>query len=69
MSGISDRLQAILVMISGAFMAVGTAGAAIPDFVPQDFRWQFAVIFWIAGIIGFGIQQGLGAKPTPQKTS
>jgi hypothetical protein len=60
--GLSDRMQAFAVMLSGFFIALGTAGATIPDFVPADFKSQFAIIFWMAGIIGFALKEALGGQ-------
>lgn len=65
MEGLSNKGQAFLLALSAFFLALGTAGAAIPDFVPQEYRVSFAVFFWICSIIGFALKEALGsAKPT-----
>jgi len=58
-------MQAFLLGLSAFFLALGTAGAAIPDFVPQDFRVGFAMFFWLCGIIGFALKEALGSAPPP----
>jgi hypothetical protein len=65
MEGLSNRAQAFVLALSAFFLALGTAGAAIPDFVPQEYRVPFACFFWICSIIGFALKEALGsAKPT-----
>ncbi len=61
-------MQAVILSLAGFFLALGTAGAAIPDFVPQEYRVPFAVFFWICGIIGFALKEALGGQPPTQKT-
>jgi len=55
-------MQAFLVALSTFFLALGTAGAAIPDFVPEEYRMQFACFFWVCGIIGFALKEACGSK-------
>ena len=58
----SNQAQAIVLALSAFFLALGTAGAAIPDFVPQEYRVPFAIFFWVCGIIGFALKEALGSK-------
>jgi len=62
MEGLSNRMQAIVLALSAFFLALGTAGAAIPDFVPQEYRVPFACFFWLCGIIGFALKEACGSK-------
>lgn len=62
MEGLSNRAQAFLLGLSAFFLALGTAGATIPDFVPQEYRVPFAVFFWLCSIIGFALKEAMGAK-------
>jgi len=62
--GLNDKMQAVVLALSAFFMALGTAGATIPDFVPQEYRVPFAVFFWLCGIIGFALKEALGSAPT-----
>lgn len=62
MEGLSNQAQAFLLALSAFFLALGTAGAAIPDFVPEEYRVPFAVFFWICGIIGFALKEALGSR-------
>jgi len=62
LEGLSNQAQAILLALSAFFLALGTAGAAIPDFVPQEYRVPFAIFFWICGIIGFALKEAIGSK-------
>jgi len=62
MQGLSNQMQAIILALSAFFLALGTAGAAIPDFVPQEYRVPFAIFFWICGIIGFALKEAIGSK-------
>jgi len=59
---LSNQAQAIVLALSAFFLALGTAGAAIPDFVPQEYRVPFAIFFWVCGIIGFALKEALGSK-------
>jgi len=64
-AGLSDKAQAFLLALSAFFLALGTAGATIPDFVPQEYRVPFAVFFWLCAIIGFALKEALGSpKPS-----
>jgi hypothetical protein len=62
MEGLSNKAQSFLVALSAFFLALGTAGATIPDFVPQEYRVPFACFFWLCGIIGFALKEALGSK-------
>ena len=62
MEGLSNKAQAFLLGLSAFFLALGTAGAAIPDFVPQEYRVPFACFFWLCGIIGFALKEALGSQ-------
>lgn len=64
MEGLSNRAQAIVLAISAFFLALGTAGATIPNFVPEDYRVPFAMFFWICGIIGFALKELAGGQPS-----
>lgn len=63
MAGLTNRMQALLLGLSAFFLALGTAGATIPDFVPKEYRVPFAVFFWLCGIIGFALKEALGGVP------
>jgi hypothetical protein len=66
--GLSDRGQALAVFISSVLIALGTAGATLPNFIPDDFKVEFAVMFWIFGIIGFAFKEAVGGQaPAPAK--
>jgi hypothetical protein len=60
--GISNRAQAVLVGVSAGLGAFGTAAAAIPDFVPIEYKVPIAVTSCLAGIVGFNIKEALGGK-------
>lgn len=64
--GLSDRMQALVSSLSAFFLALGTAGASIPNLVPEGYRVPFAMFFWICGIVGFALKEALGGQP-PQK--
>lgn len=55
--GLSNRVQAALVGVSAGFGAFGTAAAAIPDFVPVEYKVPIAVTVWLAGIVGFSVKE------------
>jgi len=61
--GLSDKAQAFLLGLSAFFLALGTAGATLPGFVPEEYRTAFAMFFWLCGIIGFALKEALGGKP------
>jgi hypothetical protein len=70
--GLTDNQQAIITFVSVFLLTLGTAGAVIPGFVPEDFKVPFAVIFWIFGIVGLSLMQALGITPAatqPPQTS
>ena len=60
--GLSNRVQAVLVGVSAGLGAFGTAAAAIPDFVPPEYKIPIAVTAWLAGIVGFSIKEALGGQ-------
>jgi hypothetical protein len=62
MEGLSNKAQAIVLALSAFFLALGTAGASIPNFVPEEYRVPFAVFFWLCGIIGFALKELAGGK-------
>jgi len=64
--GLSNRVQAVLVGLSAGLGVCGTAAAAIPDFVPVEYRVPIAVSAWFAGIIGFSVKEALGGQGPPQ---
>ena len=71
--GLSDKAQAAVVAVSGFCLALGTAGASIPNFVPDQYRVPFATFFWICGIVGFALKEAIGgqaptATPSASKT-
>ena len=57
--GLSNRVQAVLVGVSAGLGAFGTAAAAIPDFVPVEYKVPIAVTSLLAGIVGFSIKEAL----------
>jgi hypothetical protein len=63
--GLSNRVQAVLVGVSAGLGAFDTAAAAIPDFVPVEYKVPIAVTSWLAGIVGFSIKEALGG-PAPE---
>jgi hypothetical protein len=64
--GLSNRVQAALVGLSAGLGAFGTAAAAIPDFVPVEYKIPIAVSAWLAGIVGFSVNEALGGQAPPQ---
>ncbi len=60
--GLSNRFQALFVAVSAGLVAFGTAAAAIPDFVPTEYKVPIAVTAWLAGIAGFSIKEALGVQ-------
>ena len=67
--GLSNRVQAVLVGLSAGLGAFGTATAAIPDFVPPEYRVPIAVMAWLAGIVGFRVKEALGGQVLPQNSA
>ncbi len=67
--GLSNRVQAALVGLSAGLGAFGTAAAAIPDFVPVEYKVPIAVTAWLAGILGFSVKEALGGQSPTQKTA
>jgi len=61
--GLTNRAQAFLVGLSTFFLALGTAGASLPGFVPEEYRVPFAMFFWLCGIVGFALKEALGGVP------
>jgi len=45
------------------------AAAAIPDFVPPEYRVPIAVTAWLAGIVGFSVKEALGGQAPNQSPS
>ena len=64
--GLSNSVQAVLVGVSAGLGAFGTAAAAIPDFVPPEYRVPIAVTAWLAGIVGFSVKEALGGQVPSQ---
>jgi hypothetical protein len=64
--GLSNRVQAALVGLSAGLGAFGTAAAAIPDFVPVEYKVPIAVSAWLAGIVGFSVKEALGGQAPSQ---
>jgi hypothetical protein len=62
MNGLSNKAQAVLVGLSSGLIAFGTAAAAVPDFVPPEFKVPIAVTAWLAGIVGLSIKEALGGQ-------
>ena len=60
--GLGNRVQAVLVGVSAGLGAFGTAAAAIPDFVPTEYKVPIAVTAWLAGIVGFSVKEALGGQ-------
>ena len=48
--------------VSARLRAFGTAAAVIPDFVPVKYKVPIAVSSWLAGIVGFSINEALGGQ-------
>jgi len=55
-------MQAFLVGVSSFCLALGTAGATLPNFVPEQQRVSFAMFFWLCGIVGFALKEALGSQ-------
>jgi hypothetical protein len=53
---------------SAGLGAFGTTAAAIPDFVPAEYKVPIAVASWLAGIIGFSIKEALGGQSPAQNS-
>lgn len=64
--GLSNRVQAVFVGVSVGLGAFGTAAAAIPDFVPVEYKVPIAVSAWLAGIVGFSLKEALGGQAPPE---
>ena len=60
--GLSNRVQAVLVGLSAGLGAFGTATAAIPDFVPTEYKVLISVTAWLGGVVGFSIKEALGGQ-------
>lgn len=75
MTGLSDKMQAFVVSLSAFLLSLGTAGAALPSFIPDEYKAPFAITFWICGILGLALKEALGsqspasATPAPTATS
>jgi len=67
--GLSNRVQAVLVGVSAGLGAFGTAAAAIPDFVPPEYKVPIAIAAWLAGIVGFSVKEALGGQVLPQNSA
>ena len=67
--GLSNRVQAVLVGVSAGLGAFGTAAAAIPDFVPLEYKVPIAITAWLAGIVGFSVKEALGGQVLPQNSA
>ena len=67
--GLSNRVQAILLGGSAGLGAFGTAAAAIPDFVPPEYRVPIAVTAWLAGVVGFSVKEAVGGQASTQSSS
>jgi len=67
--GLSNRVQAVLVGVSAGLGAFGTAAAAIPDFVPPEYKVPIAITAWLAGIVGFSVKEALGGQVLPQNSA
>jgi hypothetical protein len=66
--GLSNRAQAVLVGVSAGLGAFGTDAAAIPDFVPPEYRVPIAVTAWLAGIVGFSVKEAFGGQAPTQNS-
>jgi hypothetical protein len=60
MKGLTNRAQAVLVGLSSGLIAFGTAAAAVPNFVPSEFKIPIAITAWLSGIVGLSIKEALG---------
>ena len=40
--------------------------AAIPDFIPVEYKVPIAVSAWLAGIVGFSVKEALGGQAQPE---
>jgi hypothetical protein len=66
---LSNNAQAILLSLSAFFLALGTAAAAIPEWLPFEIRYYVAAFFWICGIIGFALKEAVGGTPPADAVS
>jgi hypothetical protein len=64
---LSNRVQAAIVCVNARLGAFGTAAATIFDFVPVEYKVPIAVSAWLAGIVGFSLNEALGDQiPSPE---
>lgn len=66
--GLSNAQQTIIIALSDFFAFLGIAGAVIPDFIPPDFRWQFALIFWTFAAVARALKEALGINDNTSPT-
>ena len=62
MNGLSDRTQAILLILSSCAMSIGTV-----TIITNPTDATYGIIMAIIGAIGLGIKEALGAKPNASK--
>lgn len=55
--GFTDKEQAFILALAAFFIALGTAAATIPEFLPEDAKYPLAVFFWICGVVGFALKE------------
>jgi len=60
--GLGNKAQATILSVSAFLLALGTASATIPDFMPEDIKIPLAVMFWFCGILGFALKEALGSS-------
>jgi cytochrome c biogenesis protein CcdA len=66
---LSNNQQALVLALSIFFGTIGTAGAAIPNFIPEQYKWVWVTVFWTLSIIGVAFKEVLGGKPSTTPTT
>jgi hypothetical protein len=62
MIGLSDRAQAILLLVSSALIGASGLVASLPSDIPQDARGYVALFLLIMGAVGFALKEALGGQ-------
>ena len=66
-SGISNRAQAILVIIGSILMSVGSVQLVLGVVQNTTVGIYIGIAVILAGAVGLGIKEGVGALPQPPK--
>jgi len=60
--GFTDKQQALILALAAFFIALGTASATVPEFMPEKVKVPLAVFFWVCGVVGFALKELGGWK-------